>query len=526
MPRATAPLLLGAAALVLGAGAVAARSSSSASADEAAAATRREHAVEVVQVRTEIERAHLDEADLRLLDGLFGLADPAQVDAAAQHRAEVRRSAGTELERLASAGDPAGRKAADLLSALRNDGLDDEVVPAPDSLTYVADLDLAVGASTYPGPADEVRPDLDDLARVASIGAWTLDRAIDERYLAEQPDAPAELAAYLELVREFPGSGGLLAAGAPDELLESVQFPTEPGPTPTLLAVQQRVVRSPVAAYDRWLSAAAADPAAAGEPPSDLGELARQAAELDASVRGLIDDRLRTEAAAERQAAAAAEATADRWAALAVALATAALASLAAGMAVLIARARRDARRATTDPLTGVGNRHLLEEATVAWLADDDLRWHLLAMVDLDRFKLVNDTWGHAAGDALLVRVARELQGVVTDLRADHPERRGAVVRMGGDEFLLSLHAPGPLDATTIRERLQAVRTGSLRLADGTPVPLRFSIGIATADGHPTLDDLERAADLASYEDKAARAQRAGDVTPREPVDAGGATSR
>lgn len=516
MTRARVPLVLAAAALVLGAGAFGARARAIDERAVAEAARRRSHAVEVAAIRTRLEQAHLDETNLVLLHELFGAADADQVAAATREREETRREAITALERLVRHDDPAARKATDLLSAIRNDGIDElaaDEVP-PDLLSYAADLDLAIGASTYPGPAAEVRPDLDDLARVASTGGWVLNRAIDRAYLADRPDAPRAFDDYLELVERFGDAGGFLAIGEEDPLLRSALLLEEPEPTAALRRIQSTVLRSPVAAYDEWMTDAY-DRVDVGEAPTSIERLAAAAAELDLAVRRTVAGELASATTATSAAAEAADDRSDRWALAASLLALAATAAAAGAVAIVIARARRDARRATTDPLTGAGNRHLLAEATTAWLGDADLRWHLLAVIDLDRFKLVNDTWGHAAGDALLVRVARELQGVVADLRSERAVERGAVIRMGGDEFLVSLHGARPLDPEDVHRRLDAVRSSTLRLADGTAVPLRFSIGIASAEGPTALDDLERAADLASYEDKATRAQRSGDaVTP------------
>ena len=87
------------------------------------------------------------------------------------------------------------------------------------------------------------------------------------------------------------------------------------------------------------------------------------------------------------------------------------------------------------DPLTGLGNRLLLDEAIAAWepTGPDSLSLAVI-MIDLDRFKQVNDTLGHGAGDTLLKLVAKRIKSATRD--AD------TVVRMGGDEFAV-LHTLG-----------------------------------------------------------------------------------
>ena len=98
--------------------------------------------------------------------------------------------------------------------------------------------------------------------------------------------------------------------------------------------------------------------------------------------------------------------------------------------------AREKGREARTDALTGLGNRRALEDdfdRAVAELAGSDEL--LFAMFDMDGFKQYNDTFGHAAGDALLQRVGGRL--------ADATEQAGAAYRMGGDEFCMLVRCSG-----------------------------------------------------------------------------------
>lgn len=93
-------------------------------------------------------------------------------------------------------------------------------------------------------------------------------------------------------------------------------------------------------------------------------------------------------------------------------------------------------REATTDPLTGAANRRLFEEAFEAMMASGE-RDIVVAMFDVDNFKRINDTLGHAAGDAVLVAVADAIRTVV---RAND-----VMSRLGGDEFAVLMgghHAP------------------------------------------------------------------------------------
>ena len=129
-------------------------------------------------------------------------------------------------------------------------------------------------------------------------------------------------------------------------------------------------------------------------------------------------------------------------------------------------------------------------------------------MIDLDRFKIVNDTWGHAAGDQVLVAVATQLQQLVDRSKIATPGVHGTVIRFGGDEFVLSLHAPGAIDRDDVYRQLDAIRSMEVDVGDGGRAWLSFSIGIAVSQGPTQLAEALTEADLDTYEDKAARARR------------------
>jgi len=125
--------------------------------------------------------------------------------------------------------------------------------------------------------------------------------------------------------------------------------------------------------------------------------------------------------------------------------------------------------QARTDVLTGVGNRRLRDERLAYELARHRRAGRPLALLllDLDRFKEVNDTFGHPAGDRLLCDVGRALSGVV---------RTGdTVARPGGDEFCVVAPETGAAEAQRLAERIE------LALAQLTAVdrPLSASVGLA-----------------------------------------------
>ncbi len=163
--------------------------------------------------------------------------------------------------------------------------------------------------------------------------------------------------------------------------------------------------------------------------------------------------------------------------------------------------------QARTDPLTGLLNRAGLAGELRAAVDDAAAGGSPLAVVllDLDRFKEVNDTLGHAVGDALLCAVAERLTG---QLRRDD-----VLARLGGDEFVVLLRDADPDAVEHTTRRLLA----ALRLpfeVDGLALEVDGSLGVATAGTDPT--ELLRAADVAMY---AAKADRSGVVVHSPSLD-------
>jgi diguanylate cyclase (GGDEF)-like protein/PAS domain S-box-containing protein len=160
------------------------------------------------------------------------------------------------------------------------------------------------------------------------------------------------------------------------------------------------------------------------------------------------------------------------------------------------ARAHRELeRRATFDALTGCHNRAATLELLEQELQRDDASCVAVIYVDLDKFKPVNDTLGHAAGDDLLVTAAERLR-VLT-------RREDVVGRLGGDEFMVMLpDVRGSEVAMRVAERMRNSLGESIEISAGT-VELTASIGVACAQaGSTTADELIKRADRAMYESK------------------------
>ncbi|UQX88094.1 bifunctional diguanylate cyclase/phosphodiesterase [Jatrophihabitans telluris] len=151
---------------------------------------------------------------------------------------------------------------------------------------------------------------------------------------------------------------------------------------------------------------------------------------------------------------------------------------------------------ASHDALTGMPNRSQFgERAANAVAAATASRQVAVAVVDLDRFKEVNDTLGHGNGDRLLIMLAERLE---LNMREGD-----TIARLGGDEFgvvLSGLHGPG--EAVEVLSRLRATVAEPLQL-DGLPLAMEASIGFALApDDGTDADALLQRADVAMYESK------------------------
>jgi diguanylate cyclase (GGDEF)-like protein/PAS domain S-box-containing protein len=149
-------------------------------------------------------------------------------------------------------------------------------------------------------------------------------------------------------------------------------------------------------------------------------------------------------------------------------------------------------RQALHDPLTGLANRALLQDRVVHALVRATRTGERLTLlfIDLDDFKLVNDSLGHDAGDRLLVAAADRLRAA--GRAAD------TIARLGGDEFAILLEGIDDQDATRIAERVLTALQPPVDL-DGTKVNIHASVGIAHHGGPEDAGALLRNADLAMY---------------------------
>jgi diguanylate cyclase (GGDEF)-like protein len=154
-------------------------------------------------------------------------------------------------------------------------------------------------------------------------------------------------------------------------------------------------------------------------------------------------------------------------------------------------------RQALVDGLTGLANRRQCEETLASELARVERFGGPLAVVvaDLDWFKDVNDRHGHPSGDAVLREFAQLLEETLRDV--------DLAGRWGGEEFLLILPGTDAAGGAQVAERIRVALAGRIVLsADGSPIPVTASFGVASTPPASTAAELFAAADAALYEAK------------------------
>jgi len=152
---------------------------------------------------------------------------------------------------------------------------------------------------------------------------------------------------------------------------------------------------------------------------------------------------------------------------------------------------------AERDALTGLYNRHRFQQELARTMLETDRNQLQCAVMffDLDEFKTINDSYGHRAGDALLIRVAGEIGALV--------RRNEVLARLGGDEFAILLPAVQGNEADALAERvIRAVAQIPFHF-EGQNLRLTASLGIACYPGHAAdADELVARADIAMYQAK------------------------
>ena len=437
--------------------------------------------LELLRIRADLARVDRDELTHRVVGPV------ADVSFSAPGAARIQDTTTTALERLEALGDASTAPgfAAASLHAVLTEWTSYPTVPEDELWDLMFFTDMARYEGVQPPAAESIEQllfyDADITEILHEMAALQLaDAGTEDPLLLDLIDSISPLA----FAPDFTVPGSVSEFGGP-ALEDNIEFygwerRSDPAQTELHAWLVDLIATTPVADYYTHL-----EMALAGETVHTPGEFQAYADEL-LRLNAMIRTRLDAELDADAAQLATEHAAVEERAALITLFRLfggAILVIVTAASAVgFVRRSRLAARQVGIDPLTGVGNRRALDD-TARHLADTRHGFHVFAVIDLDRFKLVNDTHGHAVGDDLLVRVAdglREIAGT-TDVDA------ATVVRQGGDEFLLSLHSANPLNLPAVRSRLDELRSSPVPLVDGGRLELAFSYGIVSASGHQKL---------------------------------------
>jgi diguanylate cyclase (GGDEF)-like protein len=467
--------------------------------DRRSAVDERTAELELLRIRADLARVHRDELTHRILSPVVDLSNQPPGSA------RIDDVVATSLERLELLGDtstPPGF-AASSLHAVLTEWTTYPTVPEDALWDLMFFTDMARYEGVQPPAAESLEQllfyDADITEILHEMAALQLDAAgVDDPLLVDL----AESISPLVFAPDFVEPGVVSEFGGP-ALEANIEFygwerRSDAEQTELHAWLVDLIAVTPVADYYSHL-----EMALAGETVHTPAEFQLYADEL-LRLNDMIRTRLDAELDADAAQLTTEHATVEERAALITLLrlfgGAILLVATAASVVNFVRRSRIAARQVSIDPLTGVGNRRALDD-TARHLADSHHGFHLFAVIDLDRFKLVNDTHGHAVGDDLLVRVADGLQAIASTTAV----QATTVVRQGGDEFLLSLHSASPINLPVVRTRLDDLRASSVSLPGGGHLELAFSYGLVSSTGRPDMTSLLRSADLAAYDDKARR---------------------
>jgi diguanylate cyclase (GGDEF)-like protein len=148
------------------------------------------------------------------------------------------------------------------------------------------------------------------------------------------------------------------------------------------------------------------------------------------------------------------------------------------------------------DPLTRLNNRKQLSFYYEQWQHREETTPLYLLLIDADKFKAINDTYGHIQGDAALERIADTLRKSCGKLFY-----RANIARYGGDEFVMLVRADDEAEIEGLKNRINQNLAEMNREAD-TPYDLSVSIGIARVEREDSLKEVIEKADKELYEEK------------------------
>ncbi|MEM9037228.1 MAG: GGDEF domain-containing protein [Actinomycetota bacterium] len=460
--------------------------------DARAEAESRAREIELVGVRAE-----LSDAVHRYIDAVVaGRGVAAGTEAAFADLATAQRTVVERLESLASGDDEAAALARSDLAAISDLGVDKPTL----DLFLLEELRFEVILGDAPRSSSAAA--LQQSADLVSLPWLVLLDARAIEATASGVELPTILDDFVvstaDIVRDTPGWTGPGVGEPFDDGFLPVDLVEDELPA-LLDELNGAIGLDEVWVYDRWLiDTSGRGPAESA--PVTVEELSLASLDAATAQRAAVLAAAADAAAAER--AEAADALAEGWVlALVVGLAAVGVGLIATSVLGIVRNQRRLAVELHRDPLTGAHNRRFAESTVTDRCREDG--HHIVAVVDLDRFKLVNDTYGHDVGDALLVAASDRLRSAVDQLTAGWAGSVGEVVRMGGDEFLVAVHSPVRIPVDEVVTHLRRV-SGPV-VAGSETVQLEASFGVTDHRGPVELTEMMTTADLAAYEDKRAR---------------------
>lgn len=457
--------------------------------------------MKIVELQTATSRAMVDEGTVRVLEGV-GLASPDDIAAAVARRSEVFDEAQQAITPLLDSERPGVEVGAEAQRFVGSFESFAEALPNEGGLFWL------YGGARRLAPA-EPEVGFATVSRTDSFKNLTLleqavSLALVESIVARYGTDPGRFSPPSDVEDFFEDTGDIVEAVGgflgpnPAEPLRDGFIPIdaamvfERGAVAELNRIIQHAELWP---EDQWVRQWSPD---AEEPPLTLEEYVATWSSALVDVRTVIDDRLdeHLQAIVERRDREIYRSQLFYLAAGVTAMLGAFVLARTVHVGVQLARAL--AVDHSLDPLTGIGNRRLLESRVEPMLGDPEFRHHAIVTLDMDRFKMVNDSHGHGFGDLVLEVVAAGLDIVANQ----SPDTPGVAVRMGGDEFLLSMHSKERLDVDDIHRQMRRLRSTLVSADDGTLVRCDFSYGVASAEGSPDLRSLMASSDLAAYGDK------------------------
>lgn len=164
-------------------------------------------------------------------------------------------------------------------------------------------------------------------------------------------------------------------------------------------------------------------------------------------------------------------------------------------------------RTALHDPLTGLANRAAFRSGINTLMNSSDARkTSALLFLDGDNFKYINDTWGHATGDRVLIEIAKRL--------AEFGGLQHKAYRLGGDEFAMVLYdVQSESEVQQICSALTQIFNRPFDLHNGHQTTMTLSIGYAMTIAHASAEKLQELADHNMYQAKHQQSRKAGEIT-------------